>query len=73
MKGQSSFNASRTGKCRGCHTRYFKGDNIWSPAKGGGAYHICCQPELTVREATIDDLVRVRVNSELRKRGIYSS
>lgn len=73
MKGQKSFHAGFKGTCRGCGLRYRKGDNIWSPGKGGGAYHIKCQPSIDVRQATTEELLALRVRSELRKRGIYSS
>lgn len=73
VKGQSSFHASRTGKCRGCNSLYHRGDNIWSPGKGDGAYHIKCQPELSTRQATAEELVAIKTRSDLRKRGIYSS
>jgi hypothetical protein len=73
MKGQSSFHATWSGWCRGCHERYRKGENIWSPAKGGGAFHIKCQPPIETRQASPDEIQALRQRSELRKRGIYSS
>lgn len=73
MKGQESFHASRSGWCRGCHRRYPKGANIWSPAKGGGAFHIHCQPAVATRQATPEEITSLRTRSQLRKQGIYSN
>lgn len=73
MKGQSSFHAHYTGKCKGCRRLYRPGDNIWSPGEGGEAYHIKCQPSVVRRFASEEDLESLRLRSRLKKAGIYSS
>jgi hypothetical protein len=73
VKGHDSFHARFKGKCRGCGALYVPGDNIWSPGKGGGAYHIRCQPPLESRQASPEDLTQVKMRSDARKRGEYST
>ena len=62
MKGQSSFHASHPGRCRGCKQPIASGSNIWSPGKGQGMFHINCQPPVTVRQATPEELERMRAS-----------
>lgn len=72
MKGHESFHARYKGRCQGCGRLYKPGDNIWSPGKGGGAFHIKCQPGMQTRQATKLDLSEWKARSEARKRGEYS-
>jgi len=64
MKGQESFHSRFAGHCRGCGKRYARGENVWSPKPQGsfhtqsaGLFHIRCQPAVTVRQMTPQDLI----------------
>jgi hypothetical protein len=72
VKGQEGFHAAYKGRCKGCGEFYVPGDTIWSPGKGGGAFHIRCQPPLKFREATAQDVEELTSRSQARRKGIYS-
>lgn len=79
MKGQDSFHARYKGICKGCAGFYRRGDNVWSPKPRGGLrtqsaglFHISCQPKVSTRTATPEEIAEVKLQAQLRRRGIYS-
>ena len=76
MKGQDSFHAAHTSMCRGCNKRIHKGENVWAPGVKGqfytgvsqGMFHIHCQPEVTVRQMTDEELAERRERMNQRRR-----
>jgi hypothetical protein len=79
MKGQDSFHARYRGICKGCGKWYRRGDNVWSPKlKGGlrtqsaGLLHISCQPHVSVKVATPEQIADVKRRAKLRRDGQYS-
>ena len=81
MKGHENFRAKHPGPCAGCGKSIYKGDWIWTPKpKGGvragyqaGRFHARCQPPVTVRQATPQELAVMRARMADAKRKALSA